>query len=405
MPHAQSIAVASHARATASSRTQRRALHLVRVLLVALYLISVARFYTPGAGFTRLIMFSAADHHLEVAAVQKAPHVHGAETGGYDGQYYAQLAVDPLLNDPALDRAMDKAPYRARRILLPWIAHLAGLGRPSWVLQAYALQNVVSWLLFAWWLHRRLPSADLKSLLVWAGCLFSHGLLISTRLALLDGPSVLLCVLAVSAVERSRPLVAAAVAGVSGLARETNLLTALAVPGPWPPSGRQSLRYAGRVCLVVAPLLLWTDYLRSIYRSAALAGSGDLLNVPLAAYLRCWKMSWLGVLTYGAHAPQWAGVLALTAVTVQAGFLAARIRWRNPWWRVAVGYVVMMLLLHGSVWEGNPGAFTRVLLPMQIAFNLLVIDSPAFWPLFVLGNLGALPGLKALQVPLFSRLF
>ena len=38
----------------------------------------------------------------------------------------------------SIDRAMDSAPYRARRILMPWVAYLVGLGRPFWVLQAYA---------------------------------------------------------------------------------------------------------------------------------------------------------------------------------------------------------------------------------------------------------------------------
>ena len=52
---------------------------------------------------------------------------------------------------------MDLAPYRARRILFSWTAFLLGLGRPAWILEAYALQNVAGWLLLAALLTRWMP--------------------------------------------------------------------------------------------------------------------------------------------------------------------------------------------------------------------------------------------------------
>ena len=86
---------------------------------------------------------------------------------------------------------MDLAPFRARRILFSWTAYALGLGRPAWILEAYALQNVVAWLMLALLLTRWLPpAAPVAALALWIACLFSHGLLWSVRFALLDGPSL-----------------------------------------------------------------------------------------------------------------------------------------------------------------------------------------------------------------------
>ena len=57
-----------------------------------------------------------------------------------------------------------------------------------------------------------------------------------------------------------------------------------------------------------------------------------------------------------------------------------------------------MMLLGPSVWQGYPGAATRVLLPMTVAFNILLLRNRMFWPLFVAGNLLVVPGLAALNL-------
>jgi hypothetical protein len=403
MTHPQSIAAATDAPAGRRLFGACRSLHAVRLVLVVVYLVSVAQVYRPRVGFTTLIMFAGDSHEWETPTVQRTPHAHGAATGGYDGQYYAQMAIDPLLRDGAIDHALDNPPQRARRILCSAVAYAAGLGQPFWVLQAYALENVAVWLLLAWCLHRRLPVPDARSLAVWIGCLFGHGLLVSTRLALLDGPSLLIIVLAILALERGRPVLASSVMGIAGLARETNLLSLASLPVPWPPSPRRLLRAAVLVILALLPLLLWVDYLRSIYRGQALTGSTDLLWPPLAGYLGHWQATVGQLAVRGLASPARWSVLALVGVTVQAGFLVVRVRWRNPWWRLGIAYVALMLVLDHVVWMGFPGAFTRVLLPLQVAFNILALDSPGFWPIVVAGNLNVIAGLATLQVPLLSR--
>ena len=48
------------------------------------------------------------------------------------------------------------------------------------------------------------------------------------------------------------------------------------------------------------------------------------------------------------------------ALTVQAVYLVRRPRGNDAWWRAGAMWVLMMALLGTSVWEGHPGAATRV---------------------------------------------
>ena len=197
------------------------------------------------------------------------------------------MAVDPLLRDPLIDRTMDLPAYRAHRILLPWIAYAVGLGKPAWIVQVFALENVFVWLAFALLLCRWMPPTTARGFVLWTGCLLSHGMLSSVRYALPDAPSTLLIALAVLAAERDRPLVAAAVIGVASLARETSLLAASVFLRWLLPERRRWLLVAACLILCVLPLALWLDYLRSIYRLETLAGTGNL-TTPLVGLW--WKL-------------------------------------------------------------------------------------------------------------------
>src|SRR5262245_46415883 len=141
------------------------------VLVVAGFLATVARYYHPSYGFTAFLEFPAATHDSELPAVRNAPHYDHPGSGGYDGQFYAQLAVEPLLKNPEIDRALDNPPYRAHRILFPWIAWTMGLGRPAWILQAAAIENVLVWLAMAWLLWRLIRPATARAFVLWSGCL------------------------------------------------------------------------------------------------------------------------------------------------------------------------------------------------------------------------------------------
>lgn len=370
----------------AKGRTYRA----IAVALVILFLASVARFYHRGTGFTALIAFPAGHAH-ESDAMRDVPHFHYGE-GAYDGQFYAQLALDPLLRDAATDRGMDLAPYRARRILFSWTAYALGLGRPAWILEAYALQNAVCWLLLAALLTRWIPPVSARGLSLWTACLFAHGMLWSVRFALLDAPSLLLIALAVAAVEKKRFILAAAITGVAALGRETSVLAAAAQP--LPRDRRSWLRLALALVLTIAPLVIWLDYLRSIYRSTLFAGTNQLA-MPGTALAQVWR----DVLFHDVRVSGWLSmqglwVCLLLSLAVQACYVAVRREYAMPWWRVAAAYGALMLLLDPVLADPDTGAITRVLLPLTVGFNVLLASERRpgpFWAWFVAGNAHLLP--------------
>jgi hypothetical protein len=57
----------------------------------------------------------------------------------------------------------------------------------------------------------------------------------------------------------------------------------------------------------------------------------------------------------------------------------------------------MMALLGTSVWEGHPGAATRVLLPMGVAFAVLAVRERAGWGWLIAGGLTVFSGVEALR--------
>jgi hypothetical protein len=60
---------------------------------------------------------------------------------------------------------------------------------------------------------------------------------------------------------------------------------------------------------------------------------------------------------------------------------------------------VLMFFLGEAVWEGYPGAAARVLLPMQLAFNVLVPAGRGWRVLLLAGNLSLLAAPSILEPP------
>jgi hypothetical protein len=377
---------------TASASRRPFVWRSLALLACALLLAWVARFYHPGTGFSSLLIIPAG-HDLELPAFRSVPHFEYPPHVAYDGYLYAQLAMDPLLRDPAIDTALDEPAYRARRILFAWTAWALGLGRPAWIMQAYALQNVLAWMLLAWVMTRWFPLQSPSNFALWTGCMFSQGLLMSVRMSLLDGPSLLLIACAVSAAERGRLWTTAAILAVAGIGRETNLLAVFALPvrSGW----RGWLKTAVAVFLAIVPLLLWQDYVWSIYRGASVSAGAEHLVAPFVTYFEKWGSTLRAVGTMGWISPAGITVPVLIALTVQATFIAWLFKWREPWWRVALGWAVLMFVIDAPVWDGYPGAVTRIVLPMKFGFNVLLARNRTqhFWPWLVAGNLDLIASL------------
>jgi hypothetical protein len=93
----------------------------------------------------------------------------------------------------------------------------------------------------------------------------------------------------------------------------------------------------------------------------------------------------------------WSSLLALVGLTAQAAFVLARPRLADAWWRVGAAYSLLLLLLGPAVWEGFPVAASRVLLPLNLACNVLAqrTRAPLAWLLAC--NLTVVAGLVAFK--------
>jgi len=89
----------------------------------------------------------------------------------------------------------------------------------------------------------------------------------------------------------------------------------------------------------------------------------------------------------------------VVGLMAQMFFFAGRIRWSNPWWRLGAVYAFLMIFLGDAVWEHYPTAAARVLLPMTLAFNVLVPRKGWALVLLIIGNLGVLGAADMLKPP------
>ncbi len=396
---------------------------LACALCLGLFAYICSLFYLPGKGFTYLIEFGEREHARYLPQLQAVNHYELKDSTGYDAQYYAQIAMQPHLTDPALQGALDSVPYRARRILLAWTAYALARGDPLWALHIFSVQNIFCWFALAGLLWRWLPPVNWGNFFRWACVLFCFGLGCSVRGSLTDGPSLLLIGCA-----------AALVLGISALARETNLLAGLmlfpVVPG-WnalsptrsleprsdPNSGRaQSALGTTRSttwpqifalgALAVAPLVIWLAILHFWLRTPAAGTPVTALDLgarnwalPFFGYVGRWRETLTDLGVHGFDLVGRGEFLVLVALTAQWLYLVLRPRWSEVWWRIAAPYAVLAVFLGEAVWEGYPGATARVILPLTAAFCLLVPLRRWWILLFIVGNVSLVVSFDNLNPP------
>ncbi len=355
-------------------------------IAICLFAALIAAKFDPRTGFTSLIRFGDAWNDRRLASVRELPIAIAPNSNGYDGQFYAQLALDPLLHGAETPQALDVPAYRARRILLPGVAALAGLGRPWWTLQVYALLNVVCWFALAGLLRRLLPANDWMTFARWAGCMFGMGVLESVRQSLVDLPALLLLALAIAAHDRSRTTRSTGWLALANLTKESSLLGALALSVDdfrWPFTTKKK---AIALLATAAPLAGWWYYVSTRLPSSPDSSGAGNFTWPLLGLVQHVSTCVTEIASGNWDGRFTMGLLAALGLAVQAWTL-----WRNPdfrssWWRVGAAYALLMLVLSQWVWSGYWAA-CRALLPATIAFNLLLPgNSRSFWPLWALGN-------------------
>jgi hypothetical protein len=342
--------------------------------------------FSPQTGFTSLIRFGESWQERRLSALQPLPVATVFDSSGYDGQFYAQIALDPLLRDPTLPAALDAPTYRARRILTPAIAALTGLGNPWWTLQAYALLNIFCWFALGWLLYRQIEPGSGQAFARWVGCMFSLGVLDSVRQSLVDLPALLLLVLATTAFTQARSVGSTLWLALANLTKETSLLGSFALladrslrPFPW--------RRASIALLAAAlPIALWSLYVQQ--RFAGTPGSDGLGNFtwPLLGVLTQAKYSLREVSLGNLDSRYTFSLVGIVGLGTQAWVLWRSPQLQSPWWRIGTAYSILLIFLSPWVWSGYWAA-CRAVLPMTIVFNLLLPSTRSFWPLWFLGNL------------------
>ena len=367
--------------------------------VVAAFAWNAAFFYLPEQGFTYLIQFGERMHRIYLPELKAVNHYEMPDSVGYDSQYYAEIALRPNPRDPELRKAVDGLPYRARRILFPAAAWLLGGGDPARVLNIFALENIVCWFLLAALLLRWLPPVSWGNCMRWAAVLLSFGLTFSVARALLDGPSLLLIAAAMALVEARRPWLAALVLGVSGLGKDTNVLAAAGMRPPEHLDERDWGSWLARCALVLLPLAAWMLCLRAWIGRGDDMGDARNFAPPFAAFAEKLQQSVSQLIAEGYPSLAKYDLLVMAGLLAQFFFFAFRQRWREPWWRLGATYAVLMAFLGGAVWENYPSAAARVLLPMTLAFNIIV-PRRGWWPLLlIIGNLGVLASADIFKPP------
>jgi hypothetical protein len=360
---------------------------------------AVTQFHDPRTGFTSLLMIGDAIDARTVTRLREAPHYVYEDSAGYDGAYYVQLALYPTLNNPELKDSIDNLPYRARRALFGWISWGLGLGQPSLVVQAQSLLNVFCWFALGWVLMRWFPPNSWENFMRWFGLMFSHGVCMSVRDSLVDGPALLLVALAMRWAEEGRRGPAIGMLALGGLGKETSLLAVMGLAQGVADGDRRSLRrFVAAGAIVAAPLLLWMAYVRWKFGPVEDPGLGNF-TWPLRGLAEKWGAVIHDLVADPSSRLLRATAAAVVGVTVQLIFFLTRWQPREAWWRIGATFAVMTVVLSTPVWEGYPGAFTRVVLPMLLAFNIVIPRGRRWLPVLLAGNLSVFAGFSEFSPP------
>ncbi len=379
----------SNGQVDAKSRGWRRAIYAA---VIAYIMFGVAAYWRTDCGFTALIRFGQQRQSVQLPELQ-GMSLAIAPQAGYDGQFYAQLAVNPDLTSSEVLRTLDNPQYRARRILLPLLAHSLGFGRPWLTLQVYALINVAAWGALAWVLYRETRDQRVTGALVWATCLLNLGVLDSIRESLTDLPAVLLIATAVVllAGHPQRIWTAALLLAAGGLVRETAVLAAgMLLPAKWriAPAGPSKLL---PVLLAGLPAALWMLCLKWLAVGGNAVGAENF-GWPGVAFGRQFYESGAAILAGSRHWQFVFGPIAALGFAWQSGFVMCQALRSGSWWtRAALPFALLFWVLGDSEWGSRAGggywAVARVCLPMTMAYCLTIPRGRNFGWWLVLPNL------------------
>ncbi len=377
---------------------------LVALAAFAFFLRVYAGIWTPEYGITKFLRVGQAFDDIGTAVFRATPKFidpYPAHRWGFDGQLYAEMALDPLLRSPELHRALDNPPYRAQRILLSWLAWLFGLGRPFWVLNAFAAMNLIFWVGYAWLAARLFRPHGWSGLAGYGVILITCGVIESMQASLTDLPSFTLMLAAIMVGGTA----GAGILAFAALVRTTSLIGFIGIAELTPPWREAWRKNIVRGLIAVVPVALWVAYVLWRFRGREINFDGGNLGLPFRGMMEKlgefsvtavhgpirWK-KWYYELykSYDLHA-----VLTIVSVVTQSIYIALHREWRSPLWRWGAVTVVYFSCITFFSWESH-FTITRHALPMTLLFNLLLAARPtkAWLMWFLLGNLFVPFGVK-----------
>jgi uncharacterized membrane protein len=251
-----------------------------------------------GLVYVLLLCFFVVGRHYSAFSFIHLGTVWGSHirsgTWGYDGQFYYQIARNPL----GAARYMDNAPYRYQHLLYPLLAWLLSFGQVPLVPYTLLLINLLSIIGSVEIVSYLLSRYDLSPWLSLALGLY-YGLAVSLTFDTTEALTCLLLVLGVWSLERKQWALGALWMGLATLSRETAVLfpLCLALAFTWQRRWRETLYL---VSLGVLPLALFLGALALIFGRTGLTFTPPFEHVPFAGIFhfrhaphKFWFLVWM----------------------------------------------------------------------------------------------------------------
>lgn len=362
------------------------------IVLLCLPALILVKHHSSEHGFLGLIYFGKAFETSQLPEVGNRGFKASLPIG-YDGQFYAQLALRPALADDDIIEALDNPAYRARRIGLPLLAYVLGGGQPALTLQVYALLNVVFWLILLFVIDRHVGLHLPRNGLLFIVLLWSTGTLASIERSLADFPAVVLGVLAL--LSGRKWFISSLLFGVSGLCKETSVLSFAAAPWRSKPERVQARRLATVAAMTLLPIAIWVSYIHFRIPADLVMGSNNFalpfvgLAHKLSDTVLALKTSWDSA-GPGSRMASLFELIAPMSLLIQATYLLVKPQVDSRQWLFGIAFAILLFVLGGNVWA-DQYAYCRALLPLTFSFNLLIHQQECrgkFLAWYTLGNVG-----------------
>lgn len=308
--------------------------------------------------------------YVQAPAVADAPF----SRGGYDGEFYAVLASDPLLRNKTTFRGLDAPAYRATRILVPFLAWAsvggsAHLGPFAYVVWCWVLGLAGPVIVLLW------LGAFRWRLLLFALLAINAGLVVSLVRATPDAAALALMMAALLLADRSgRPAVTTAAGTLSVLARETSVL---AVPGlVWPElrAGRWK-RAIGMAIIPALALGSWRLYVSANPLGAIGSGWGNL-GLPFGWLPEKARRVWAAGWEHGKV--EWIGLAwVLLLIGAAASYLVRRKR-ATPALVTFLLFAALAVVINMRVYT-ELNAYARVLVALPFLAVVLAAEERLRW--------------------------